>query len=116
MQADSDETASADETEEVDILSDFVSSDSNLWNKNSDVGASEANESEDTPSAASTYLGDHDYCVTHTASKDSESNSVAGDNNEIETSERDDVQVEASGHESSPKLIVESLNVKQVKV
>ncbi|XP_046839995.1 CXXC-type zinc finger protein 1-like [Xenia sp. Carnegie-2017] len=113
VQADSDETASADETEEVDILSDFVSSDSNLWKNNSDVGASEANESEDTPSATSTYLGDHDYCVTHTASKDSESNSAAGDNNEIETSERDDVQVEASGHESSPKLIVESLNVKQ---
>ena len=117
----SDATESADESEDVDILSDFVPSESNLSQSNeasTSAKPSDATDSEGHTGFLTTFDGDHNYCCTsaptteQSAQETEESEQEAGHGvQETVQSVREGGQ---SGHESSPKVIIESQHGEQV--
>ena len=107
-------TISADESEDVDILSDFVPSNISQSNTASTAKPSDATDSEDRAEYLSTFAGDHNYCCT-TEPTDVETEKSS---QETETSGQETAQsgqgIAQSGNESSPKVIIESQQGEQV--
>ncbi|CAB4019848.1 CXXC-type zinc finger 1-like [Paramuricea clavata] len=116
----SDATESADESEDVDILSNFVPSESNISQSNeasTSAKPSDATDSEGHTGFLTTFDGDHNYCCTsaptteQSAQETEQSEQEAGHGvQETGQSVREGGQ---SGHESSPKVIIESQHGEQ---
>lgn len=105
-------TAPHDESEEVDILSDFGPSDTNTFQSDETVTSVTRNDSKDKEERTgflSTFAGDHNYCCT----------SVPSDNEETESENetgQSKLEIGQSGRESSPKVIIESQLVGEVSI
>ena len=121
----SDATVSADESEDVDILSDFVPSESNIsqsYEPSTFAKPSDATDSESSSAFLSTFSGDHNYCCTSfpVDIATGQSKMVVGqssqgttEQSEPETSEQSGQEMSKSEYESSPKVIIESQQVEQ---
>ena len=109
-------TVSADESEYVDILSDFVPSNISQSNTASSAKPSDATDSEDYGGYLSTFAGDHNYCCT-TAPTDIETGQ-SGHETALsgQETEKSGQEIAQSGNESSPKVIIESQQGEQVSV
>ncbi|XP_028398444.1 CXXC-type zinc finger protein 1-like isoform X2 [Dendronephthya gigantea] len=112
LRSDSMVTASHDESEEVDILSDFGPSDTNTFQSDETFTYTKLNDTTDEGEHTgflSTFAGDHNYCCTSLPTDNEETESE----NETRQSKPEIVQ---SGHESSPKVIIESQLVGEKEV
>ena len=128
----SDATVSADESEDVDILSDFVPPESNILQNNeasTSAKPSDATDSEGSTAFLSTFAGDHNYCCssvpmdieTGQSEQDDRQSEQDSRQSEIDGKQsgqegRQSEQEAQSGHESSPKVIIESQQGEQVSI
>ena len=122
----SDATVSADESEDVDILSDFVPSESNIsqsYEASTFGKPSDTTDSENSSAFLSTFSGDHNYCCTSfpmdIATGQSkldvgQSSQETTEQSEQEMSQQSGQETSRSEYESSPKVIIESQQGKQV--
>ena len=114
----SDATVSADESEDVDILSDFVPSESNIsqsYEASTFGKPSDTTDSENSSAFLSTFSGDHNYCCTSFPMDiaTGQSKLDVGQSSQ-ETSQQSGQETSRSEYESSPKVIIESQQGKQV--
>ena len=108
-------TMSADESEDVDILSDFVPSNISQSNTASTAKPSDATDSEDRAEYLSTFAGDHNYCcTTEPTDVETEKSGQETETSGQETAQSGQVIIAQSGNESSPKVIIESQQGEQV--
>ena len=113
----SDATMSADESEDVDIMSDFVSPEFNISQNNTPSVSEKPSDTTDTEEHSgylSTFAGDHNYCCAFQPpdTESGQSEKITESEKETEQNERErslsGQEIEPSGSESSPKVIIES--------
>jgi hypothetical protein len=114
---DSDATVSADESEDVDILSDFPP-ELNISQSHEPSTSARPTDTTDSDSSSaffSTFYGDHNYCCT-SVPMDTETGESALDasGNSTQKEEQSGQEIPQSGYESSPKVIIESQQGEQV--